>query len=274
MTPQSPCGLRGFILLVCNFEKKTWAHEQRWQVRLWRGCRWIHAVSPFISPSVSVRTSWLFYEQDVLCQLRALPLFCQASGSKQLNWTALAPHILRELSCFILRFFFFFPAVGFVNWLTNKATNPHYEQKQALTLLKWCVCVWVWVRELWWRTSKERREWQLVLLLVGPPDKIRVTGEHGTPQVPPSHTSTLLAAPIWSLTSPSPTSMSILFDCSAVVFLPPRSRTQRLFPLKSVYLQAWRYISILSLLSSYLYLSPPHYLSALHIWLLSLYKTP
>lgn len=96
--------------------------------------------------------------------------------------------------------------MGFVNWLTNKA-NPHYEQKQASTLLKWCVCV----SELWRRTSKERREWQLVLLLVRPPDKIRVTGEHGTPQVPPSRTSTLLVASIWPLTSPSPTNMSIPF---------------------------------------------------------------
>lgn len=58
-------------------------------MHLWRSFRWILRVCPFISVSVSLRTSWLFYEQDVLCQLPGRPLFCQASGSKQLNWTAL-----------------------------------------------------------------------------------------------------------------------------------------------------------------------------------------
>lgn len=149
MTPQSPCGLRGFILLVCNFEKKTWAHEQRWQVRLWRGCRWIHAVSPFISPSVSVRTSWLFYEQDVLCQLRALPLFCQASGSKQLNWTALAPHILRELSCFILLFFFFFFCCGVCQLAHQQSHQSSLWTKTGLDSSEVvCLCVGVSERAL------------------------------------------------------------------------------------------------------------------------------
>lgn len=64
--------------------------------------------------------------------------------------------------------------------------------------------------ELWRRTSKERGEWQLVLLLVWPPDKIRVTGVHETQQVPPSRPVTLLTAPIWPLTRLSPTNMSVL----------------------------------------------------------------
>lgn len=124
-----------------NFQgRKQWAHEEQWQVHLWRCLRWIHGVSSFISLSVSARMSWLFYDQDVLCQPRGLPLFCQASGSKPLNWTAPAPHILRELllSCFILTFL---STVGFVIRLTNKATSIHYKQKQALTPLKWFVCV-------------------------------------------------------------------------------------------------------------------------------------
>lgn len=79
---------------------------------LWRSFRWIHGVSSFISPSVCVRMSWLFYEQDVLCQLTRLSLFCQASGSKQLSWTAPAPHILR-LSVTILLYLAFFFYCGF-----------------------------------------------------------------------------------------------------------------------------------------------------------------
>lgn len=70
--------------------------------------------------------------------------------------------------------------------------------------------LWRVVWELWRRTSKEWGEWQLVLLSVWPPDKIRVTGVHETQQVPPSHPITLLTAPIWLLTRLSPTNISTL----------------------------------------------------------------
>lgn len=87
---------------------------------------------PF-SVSISVRTSWLFYEQDVLLQFPGLHLFCQTSGSKEQHWAALAPTYPWIAVSVLL---YLASTVGFVNWLTNKATNPHYEQKQALTL-KW-----------------------------------------------------------------------------------------------------------------------------------------
>lgn len=85
-----------------------------------------YTVFPLLSVrSVSVRTSWLFYEQEVLCQLRGRPLFCRASGSKRLHP---GPTYPQRAAAILLYLAFFFSTVGFVNWLTNKATNPHYEQ--------------------------------------------------------------------------------------------------------------------------------------------------
>lgn len=112
------------------------------------------------------------------------------------------PHISSESFNYLALSCFFFPLWGLS---TGSPIKP-----PILIMNKnkpWLF--WSGVCELWRRTSKERREWQLVLLLVRPPDKIRVTGEHGTQQVPPSCPSTLLAAPIWPLTSPSLTNMSI-----------------------------------------------------------------
>lgn len=143
-------------------------------------------VSLLNSVSISVRTSWLFYEQDVLLQFPSLHLFCQASGSKELNWAALAPTYPWGAVTVLL---YLASTVGFVNWLTNKATNPHYEQKQALTLK-------------WWGYQKNGESDSWSSSWSGP--LIR-SGEHGTSQVPLSHP----AAPIWSLTSPSPAIMLI-----------------------------------------------------------------
>lgn len=89
---------------------------------------------------------------------------------------------------------FFFPALDFVSWLTDKlASISHNEHKQAWALLTGRV----W--ELRRRTSKDGESDSWSSSWPGPPDKIRVTGEHGTLQVPLSHPSTLPAASIWPL---------------------------------------------------------------------------
>lgn len=127
---QSPVYLSGFLSGVCSF----WRRHQ-----LLRGiCKQDSNVCTtfrLLTVSASLRGCPGCFMSRMSCiDSPCLPLFCQASGSKQLNWAALAPAYPQRAVTVLL---YLATTAGFVNWLTNKATNPHYEQKQALTLKWW-----------------------------------------------------------------------------------------------------------------------------------------
>lgn len=125
-------------------------------------------IFPFLTVSVSLRTSWLFYEQDVLLQFPSLQLFCQASGSKELNWAALVPTSLESCNCVALSCFHF-----------GVCQLAHQQSHQSSLWTKTSLDSEVV------RISKEWGEWQLVLLLVRAPDKIRRTWDLTGTSLPP-----------------------------------------------------------------------------------------